>query len=153
MNKRNSEGYHDPTPYEALSAIEAERKAALKQPSFPISRRRTYRPLVYICSPYSDDVLNNERKARVYCKFAVRMGGIPLAPHLLFPQFLNEHKIPDRNLGLFFGLILLTKCEEVWVFGSRISAGMAKEIAKAESRHIPIRYFTEDCQEVKRIEC
>lgn len=38
INKYNSEGYYDPTVYEALSNIEKEEKAA----------RRVYRPLVYI---------------------------------------------------------------------------------------------------------
>ena len=91
FNKLNPEGYRDPTPYEALTGIEAERKAALKKPPpVPAVRTRIYRPLVYICSPYSDDILNNERKARVYCKFAVSRGTIPVAPHLLYPQFLDE---------------------------------------------------------------
>ncbi len=147
FNRNNSEGYYDPTPYEALTNLEAERKAALKQAS-PSGRTRPYRPLVYICSPYSDDILNNERKARVFCKFAVRRGTIPVAPHLLYPQFLDENSPSDRELGLFFGLVLLTKCEQVWVFGSRISYGMGREIAKAESKGIPVRYFTEDCEEV-----
>ena len=41
ISKYNSEGYHDPTTYEALSKIEKEEKAA----------KRVYRPLVYLCSP------------------------------------------------------------------------------------------------------
>ena len=36
ISKYNSEGYHDPTTYEALSKIEKEEKAA----------KRAYRPLV-----------------------------------------------------------------------------------------------------------
>ena len=151
INCRNSEGYMDPTPYEALSNIMTETKAALRQtpPSSPV-RTRIYRPLVYICSPYSDDILNNERKARVFCRFAVRRGAIPLAPHLHYPQFMDENSPSERELGLFFGLVLLTKCEQVWVFGDRISRGMSREIAKAESKGIPIRYFTEDCEEVEK---
>ncbi len=47
------------------------------------------------------------------------------------------------------GIVLLTKCVEVWVFGDMISQGMEKEIAKAESRGMPVRYFTMDCQEVQ----
>ena len=107
---------------------------------------------MYICSPYSDDILNNERKARVFCKFAVQQGVIPIAPHLLYPQFLDDSDPAERELGLFFGIVLLTKCEEIWVFGTHVSAGMAAEIAKAESREIPIRYFSEDCQEVHGVE-
>ena len=49
---------------------------------------------------------------------------------------------------MFFGMVLLSKCEQVWVFGSRISSGMAKEIYKAECKGIPVRYFTGDCVEV-----
>ena len=49
INKYNSEGYYDPTVYEALSNIEKEEKAA----------RRVYRPLVYICSPYAGDIERN----------------------------------------------------------------------------------------------
>ena len=58
INCRNKEGYMDPTPYEALTNIMTETKAALRQtpPSSPV-RTRIYRPLVYICSPYSDYIL------------------------------------------------------------------------------------------------
>lgn len=146
INKYNQEGYHDPTVYEALTHIEAQRREERRQAL--LSRQRTYRPLVYICSPYSDDILNNERKARVFSKFAVRQGMIPLTPHLLYPQFMDENDPAERELGLFFGMVLLSKCEQVWVFGSRISSGMVKEIYKAECKGIPVRYFTEDCVEV-----
>ena len=43
--------------------------------------------------------------------------------------------------------MLLTKCEQMWVFGSVISSGMRAEIAKAEKKNIPVRYFTEDLKE------
>ena len=142
ISKYNSEGYHDPTVYEALSHIEKEEKAV----------RRVYRPLVYICSPYAGDVKQNVNMARVYSRFAVKNTCIPLAPHLLYPQFMDDGSPAERELALFMGLVLLTKCEQVWVFGGVISAGMAAEIAKAEKRKIPVRYFTEELEEVKR-EC
>lgn len=41
VGRRNSEGYPDPTTYEALATIENELKAA-----------RAYRPIVYVCSPF-----------------------------------------------------------------------------------------------------
>ena len=143
ISKYNIEGYHDPTVYEALVNIEKERKEAQKL----VPGR--YRPLVYICSPYAGDVLNNERKARRYCQFAVRKRAIPLASHLMYPQILNDDDPGDRQLGLFFGTVLLGKCDECWVFGETISAGMVTEIAKAKKRGIPIRYFTEDMEEVR----
>ncbi len=133
ISKFNSEGYFDPTTYEALSKIEKEERAA------------RYRPLVYICSPFSGDISGNIDRARRYSRFAVDAKAIPLAPHLLFPQFMDEST--ERELAVFMDMVLLGRCEQVWVFGSHISEGMAAEIEKAKRKQIRIRYFTEDCKE------
>ena len=111
---RNCEGYPDPTAGEALSRIAANEKQSL----------RAFRPIVYICSPFSGDVETNVANARRYSRYAVDKGYIPIAPHLLFPQFLDDDNPDERELGLFFGNALMSKCAEVWVFGSRISSGM-----------------------------
>lgn len=137
MNKRNSEGYFDPTAYEALTKIEREAKQA-----------RAFRPLVYICSPLSGNIAANQRSARRYCRFAVDSGCIPLAPHLYFPQFMDDGNQTERDLALFMGIVLLSKCAELWVFGERISKGMSIEIEKAKHKGQPIRWFTVDCTEV-----
>lgn len=133
ISKFNSEGYFDPTTYEALTNVEREEKAA------------RYRPLVYICSPFSGDISDNINKAKKYSRFAVDQKAIPLAPHLLFPQFMDEDT--ERELAVFMDMVLLGRCKEVWVFGSHISEGMAAEIEKAKRKQIKIRYFTEDCKE------
>ena len=143
INKYSEEGYHDPTPYEAFTNIEAQRRAA--QPPFAM---KAYRPIVFICSPYADDPLNNERRAIRYCRFAVRHGCIPIAPHIYFPRFLDDRNPAERALGLFMGHVMLTKCVELWVFGDRITPGMEREIAKAGERAMQIRYFDEDMKEV-----
>ena len=134
---KNAEGYADPTAFGAFCAIEKEEKAL-----------RAFRPIVYICSPYAGDIKNNTAAARRYSRFAVEAGYIPIAPHLLFPQFLNDADPDERELGLFFGNALMSKCSEIWVFGSRISAGMQTEINRAKWKNYRLRYFTEDCQEV-----
>ena len=134
---RNSEGYADPTAGEALSRILANERQSL----------RAFRPIVYICSPYSGDVEANVAAARRYSRFAVDKGYIPITPHLLYPQFLNDDDEQERELGLFFGNALMSKCAEVWVFGSRISAGMEAEIKRAKWKDYRLRYFTEECQE------
>ena len=86
--------------------------------------------------------------ARRYSRYAVDKGYIPIAPHLLFPQFLDDHNPEERELGLFFGNALMRKSAEVWVFGSRISSGMEAEIKRAKWKGYHLRYFTEECQEV-----
>lgn len=137
INKFNSEGYFDPTAYEALATIEKEAKS-----------QRAFRPMVYICSPLSGEIERNTENARKYCRFAVDSGCIPIAPHLFFPQFMSDEKTDERNLALFMDVVLLSKCAQLWVFGDRCSKGMNIEIAKAKKKNQPIRYFTEDCTEV-----
>ena len=134
---KNAEGYADPTAFGAFCAIEKEEKAL-----------RAFRPIVYICSPYAGDIENNTAAARRYSRFAVDKGYIPIAPHLLYPQFLDDADPDERELGIFFGNAIMSKCSEVWVFGSRISAGMQAEIRRAKWKNYRLRYFTEDCQEV-----
>ena len=105
---------------------------------------------MYICSPYAGDVESNTAAARRYSRFAVEAGYIPIAPHLLFLQFLDDNKPKERELGLFFGNAILSKCAEMWVFGDRISEGMEAEIKRATWKGHRIRYFSETCEEVIR---
>lgn len=140
VDKFNSEGYYDPTAYEAMSTVEKEECAL-----------RAFRPIVYICSPYAGEIEKNVKAAQEYSRFAVEKGYIPIAPHLLFPQFLNDANPKERQLGLFFGNALMSKCSEVWVFGSRISAGMKAEINRAKWKNYRLRYFTETCEEVHHV--
>ena len=137
MEWRNDEGYPDPTAAEALANVARGERAKAKQ----------YRPLVYICSPYSGEVEYNLNRARGYCRLAIGKGYIPLAPHLLFPQFLDDDDRQQRELGLFFALVLLSKCEEIWAFGNRISEGMTREMEAATRRGIPVRRFTDKGEE------
>jgi len=135
-SKCNSEGYFDPTAYEALSKIEREAKA------------NAFRPMVYICSPLSGNIAANQKNARRYCRFALDSGCIPLAPHLYFPQFMDDSDGAERDLALFMDIVLLSKCDQMWVFGDRVSKGMSIEIEKAKRKGQPIRWFTYDCKEV-----
>jgi len=136
--KYNSEGYYDPTCYEALSNIAKEEGT------------RKFRPFVYICSPYSGNIELNTLNARRYSRFALDKGMIPIAPHLLFPQSMDDTDEDERDLALFMDLAILSKCAELWVFGGHISHGMSVEIQKAQNRNQTIRYFTASCEEVIR---
>jgi hypothetical protein len=139
MNKFNDEHYLDPTPQQALSTIEAEKKAM-----------KAYRPLVYVCSPYSGDTLKNTENARRYSRFAFEQGRIPIAPHLLFTQFLDDHNPIEREMGMHFGNVLMSLCREVWVFGDIISPGMDAEIRRARWKNYRLKFFTNDLEEVER---
>ncbi len=102
---------------------------------------------VYICSPYRSyqkdpaervrEIEGNLKLARKGCRIAVERGYMPIAPHLYFPQFLNE--ATEGDVGIEAGLELLKGCKEVWVLGRRISDGMADEINEAKELGIPVK--------------
>ena len=106
-------------------------------------------PLIFICSPFAGDTERNINRARGYCRFAVSEGFMPLAPHLLLPQFLDDDDPEQRALGMRCGLELLRICSEAWIFGDHISRGMEQEIAEARRLGLPIRTFNHRCEEVE----
>lgn len=137
INKYNPEGYYDPTPYEALTRIEQ------------VSKNKPFMPIIYVCSPYSSgDVEANAKQAREHCRFVLNSGCIPIAMHLLLPQFMKDNNSKERDLALFIDMVIMGKCQEVWVFGNRISNGMAIEIAKARKRGQRVKYFGFNYKEV-----
>lgn len=136
IDRFNSEGYYDPTTYEALTSIEKE------------ERKKAFKPVVYICSPFAGDTEHNTLKAREYCRFAVEQNCIPIAPHLFFPQFMDDSDPKERELAMFMNKVILGKCKELWVFGETVSKGMAVEIETAKKRNQIIRYFDSDYTEV-----
>ncbi|MDO5722509.1 MAG: DUF4406 domain-containing protein, partial [Actinomycetaceae bacterium] len=106
ISRKNREGYADPTMYQALTHLQRSEYG--------------YRPLVYICSPYSGDVEANVQLAQRFCAHVVARRKIPLAPHLLFPQFMDDTDPDARELAMFFNRVLLSKCEAVWVYTEQV---------------------------------
>lgn len=138
-NKFNGEGYYSPTEHEAFARMEKAEKAARKAAAF--------RPIVYICSPYSGDTEKNMENARKYSRFAVDSNCLPITPHIYFIQFMNDDIPEERATAFFMNRVLMSKCAELWVFGDTISSGMKAEISLAKRKHIRIRYFTEELEE------
>ena len=96
ISKFNHEGYYDPTTYRAFKNIEKDEK-----------RKARFRPLVYICSPYAGgNKEKNIANAQRYCRFAVDSGCLPLAPHLYFPQFMDDSDGHDHNTAMFMNMMI-----------------------------------------------
>lgn len=128
IEKRNAEGYMDLTAYEAITAADA--------------RKFSFRPIIYVCSPFSGNIEGNQERARQYSRFVVDEGGIPLTPHLYLPQFMKEET--ERELAMFMDLALLSKCAELWAFGDEISPGMQVEIDRAQHKGMPVRFVSKE---------
>lgn len=99
------------------------------------------RKKVFICSPFRGDETKNSMRAAGYCRKAYEEGYLPFAPHLFFPQFLNEGSLAERADGIAMGMIFLKECDEVWVFG-KATDGMMQEIKFATEQGVPV-YFKE----------
>ena len=119
----NSEGYASPTEHEAFTRIEREEKAAAKAAAF--------RPVVYICSPYSGDTERNVENAKRYSRFAVDRHYLPITPHIYFTQFMDDNIPDERDTAIFMNWVLMSKCVELWVFGDTVSSGMNGNVCVA----------------------
>lgn len=100
--------------------------------------------LVYISSPLRGDVERNIQRARDYCAYAASCGVIPLAPHTIFTQYLDDEQPEQREQGLAMGRDLMWRCDDLWVVGSTISSGMREEIELAKKLYMPIFYVPEE---------
>lgn len=95
---------------------------------------------IFVCSPYSGEIEKNVKQAQEICRTIAIKGHIPIAPHLFYPQFLNDNIEPERTVGLSLGCFQLLKCDLMIVFGEVISKGMQYEIDIAKNTDIPIKY-------------
>lgn len=103
---------------------------------------------VFICSPfratgetqedYEREISANIRKAIDACRYAIREGYLPYAPHLYFTLFMDDSDDVQREIGMLLGLSWLAQCDELWVIGRTVSDGMMKEIEQAEKWGIKI---------------
>ena len=90
----------------------------------------------------------NVELARQFCELAVAAGKIPFAPHLHYPQFMDDADPDQRELAMFFNRVLLAKCEALWAYVGHVSPGMRLEIGWARDLELPIKFFDSDFKEV-----
>lgn len=94
---------------------------------------------IYICSPYKGNVVENVENAKRYSQWVCKLGYLPICVHI----YLNEatglcEEKGDREELLRLGREMVGLCDEIWVFGDRISRGMKQEIRHGRRLRIPI---------------
>lgn len=108
--------------------------------------------IVYICSPFRMDRENMTEYARYLCRAAADAGVVPYAPHLLFPQFMDDDFPGDGRRALEMGLEMLRVADELWVCGYIITSGMRAEIEEARRLGKFVRYIvTNDSFELMEV--
>ena len=99
----------------------------------------------FICHPLKNDSEKsfgeNIEEVKNICRdiYEKHKGTIPIAPHLYFPQFMDDNNKKERADGLEFdyALIKSLKCD-IWVYGHKISENMLKEIKLGVELSLPI---------------
>ena len=94
---------------------------------------------MFISSPYAGNVEANTAFAKAACLFAVKQGVVPIAVHLMYPQFLDDGSVEEREAGMQMGIRVLEACDELWLFGDRMSSEMQRELEAAEQLGIPVQ--------------
>lgn len=97
---------------------------------------------VFICSEYQG-LETNLTLAMRFCEYASKRNYAVFAPHLLYPQFMDELDPKDRAMGLESGCSWLNAAHEMWVFvrNGKLTEGMRLEIGRAVIYKVKIRYF------------
>lgn len=97
------------------------------------------RPVVFICSPFAGDIEANVAYAREAMLDSLARGEAPYAPHLLYPQVLDDNDTVGRRAGMNAGKTILARCDVLAVYLDRgESSGMRSEISFAVERGIAI---------------
>ena len=104
---------------------------------------------VFICSRYAADNDEDKKRNITIAKDLVRIAldrdFVPFAPHLFFPEYLNDDDPQARSKGLRCGFSFLNWCSMVWMHVSNgISGGMSEENKQMAHKKIPIAIVESD---------
>ena len=94
-SRYNSERYYSPTEYEAFTRIEREERDA--------ARAAAFRPIVYICSPYSHGCINTNIEMHIINGFFFDFfAGSFIFEFIDAPHPLQNFESSMRNTFLFY---------------------------------------------------
>ena len=103
---------------------------------------------VFICSPMKGDVEKNLKLAKFAARGLIGSGYIPIAPHLYFPQFLDDNDQYERIKGIKMGVELMKECDRMWIIGTTITNGMEYEINEAKKAKVPALLYDEKLRQI-----
>ena len=97
------------------------------------------RRIVYVCHPYAEDTAGNIQAVRQICRELVEEGLLPIGPHIYLPQFVDENTEREEALSMCTQLVEL--CDELRVYGDRVTGGMFREIDHAARVGVAVRWM------------
>lgn len=106
-------------------------------------KEKNYKPLVYVCTVFKGEDKTERDKLTSFSKLIYSAGGIPVIPYLLYPYLKYKEEIKKMDM------VLLGKCDGVWVLGNKITEEMEALLDVAYRRRQKMRFFTKDFKEVR----
>lgn len=103
---------------------------------------------VFVCSPMKGDVEKNLKLVKFAARVLIGSGYIPIAPHLYFPQFLDDNDQYERIKGIKMGVELMKECDRMWIIGTTITNGMEYEINEAKKAKVPALLYDEKLRQI-----
>lgn len=94
--------------------------------------------LVYICAPYDGDQYMYFCRVHNYCLTALRESAVPVAPPLMYSSMITAYDPKADYLERVCAHMLLTVCDELWLFGDKLTPEMVEEINIANLWDIPV---------------
>ena len=95
--------------------------------------------LCFLASPLAGDTQSNIALAQTLSAELCAKNVMPIAPHLLCTQFLDDTKPSERQLGLKIAMRLLPHCQVLLVYTPLgIAKGMQSELTAAMTLRLPI---------------
>lgn len=101
--------------------------------------------IVYLAHPVSGDVAGNLARAKRWYKWiATNFDVAIIADWIVTCEVLDDSREADRALGMAMNDTLISHlcCDEVWLVGGRVSAGMSSEWALADDLDLAVKDLT-----------
>ena len=105
----------------------------------PCNRDGNHSPLIYVCM-FFESGEKGEQTARKYAEEVISNGGMPVFPFQMYKAIFPETNRLMVSFIQSMALRILKECDEVWVFGDRLSGFMMDEISLVTAFYIPVRY-------------
>lgn len=107
--------------------------------------------IAYIAHPIGGDVYGNlDKISRIVLNLnTIQDEYVPFVPYWADVQSMNDNKQEHRKRGIANNEAILRSgmVDEIWLYGDRISPGMAAEIHLAHQLDIPVRPKTPETEE------
>ena len=105
--------------------------------------------LVFVAHPVSDDPTHNAILGLMMLRKL--MDAHPdvsfVAPWIEYVLTLNELNPEHRKRGCRDDMVVIERCDELWLLGSHVSRGMRAEADFARSKSIPVKDLTIESME------